>query len=126
VRGHGRPDAELVARIFVLPDVPAEQARGIGRRAIAAYLNVPVYRAFHEWLGRTELAGMWRLWGEGDRKAALDAIPDDVVDSLILHGPAESVREQVRAYVEAGVSTPVLMPLGGGDPVATVRALAPR
>jgi probable F420-dependent oxidoreductase len=125
VRGHGRPDAELVARIFVLPDVPAEQARGIGRRAIAAYLNVPVYRAFHEWLGRTELAGMWRLWGEGDRRAALEAIPDDVVDRLILHGPAGSVREQVRAYVEAGVSTPVLMPLGGGDPVATVRALAP-
>ncbi|MCO1655428.1 LLM class F420-dependent oxidoreductase [Pseudonocardia humida] len=126
VRGQGRPDAELVARIFVLPDVPAEQAREVGRRAIAAYLNVPVYRGFHEWLGRTELGPMWTLWAGGDRRGALAAIPDAVVDSLVLHGPAESVREQVRAYVEAGVSTPVLMPLGVGDPVATVRALAPR
>jgi hypothetical protein len=49
-----------------------------------------------------------------------------VVDALILHGPAESVREQVRAYVEAGVSTPVLAPMGAGDPAALVRALAPR
>jgi probable F420-dependent oxidoreductase len=125
VRGPGGPDAELVARIFVLPDVPAEQARDAGRRLIAAYLNVPVYRAFHEWLGRTELEPMWERWADGDRRGALAAIPDRVVDQLILHGPAESVREQVRAYVEAGSTTPVLMPLGGGDPAATVRALAP-
>jgi probable F420-dependent oxidoreductase len=126
VREAGGPDTEVVARIFVLPDVPAEQAREVGRRAIAAYLNVPVYRAFHEWLGRTELSEMWRLWAGGDRKGALAAIPDHVVDALILHGPAESVREQVRAYVEAGVTTPVLAPMGAGDPAALVRALAPR
>jgi hypothetical protein len=126
VRGQGNPDAELVARIFVLPDVPADEARALGRRAIAAYLNVPVYRAFHEWLGRTELAGMWTRWADGDRRGALAAIPDEVVDALVLHGPAGSVREQVRAYVEAGVTTPVLAPLGGGDPATIVRALAPR
>ena len=40
---------------------------------IAAYLNVPVYAAFHDWLGRGEqLADMWRLWKEGDRKAAAE------------------------------------------------------
>jgi probable F420-dependent oxidoreductase len=126
VRGPGGPDAEIVARIFVLPDVEPEQARAIGRRAIAAYLNVPVYRAFHEWLGRTELAGMWDAWAAGDRRGALAAIPDHVVDGLVLHGPAEAVREQVRAYVEAGVSTPVLQPLAVDDPGATIRALAPR
>jgi probable F420-dependent oxidoreductase len=126
VRGHGRPDAEIVARIFVLPDVEPERAREIGRRAVAAYLNVPVYRAFHEWLGRTELAGMWAAWAAGDRRGALAAIPDHVVDGLILHGSAAEVREKVRAYVEAGVTTPVLMPLAVDDPVATVRALAPR
>jgi probable F420-dependent oxidoreductase len=125
VRGHGKPDAEIVARIFVLPDVAPDRAREIGRRAIAAYLNVPVYRAFHEWLGRTELSGMWDLWAAGDRRGALAAIPDHVVDGLVLHGPAAEVREKVRAYVAAGVSTPVLMPMAVDDPVATVRALAP-
>lgn len=123
--GQGR---EIVARIFVLPDVDAETARGIGRRAIAAYLNVPVYRAFHEWLGRTEQLGpMWQAWDAGDRKAALAAIPDSVVDELVLHGPAGYCREQVQRYVEAGVTTPVLALLGAGgrDPVPMVRAMAP-
>ncbi|MCW0214768.1 MAG: LLM class F420-dependent oxidoreductase [Pseudonocardia sp.] len=125
VAPHVGAGKEIVARIFVLPDVDAETARGIGRRAIAAYLNVPVYRAFHEWLGRDELEGMWDAWTAGDRKAAVAAIPDHVVDALILHGPADEVREKVEAYVEAGVTTPVLAPMAGGDPAAPLRALAP-
>jgi probable F420-dependent oxidoreductase len=122
------PGKEIVARIFVLPDMDAETARGIARRSVAAYLNVPVYRAFHEWLGRGELlAPMWRAWDAGDRKAALAAVPDSVVDELVLHGPAEHCREQVQRYVEAGVTTPVLALLGDGDkdPAARVRAMAP-
>ena len=67
---------EVVARIFVAPSDDADTVRGMGRFAIAAYLNVPVYAAFHEWLGRGEiLADMWRLWKEGDRKAALGRHP---------------------------------------------------
>ena len=123
----GGPGKEIVARIFVLPDVDPETARGIGRRAIAAYLNVPVYRAFHEWLGRgDELTPMWRAWEAGDRKAALAAIPDSVVDQLVVHGPAAYCRERIQGYVENGVTTPVIALMGGdGDPVQRVRALAP-
>ncbi|MEE2036756.1 LLM class F420-dependent oxidoreductase [Nocardiopsis sp. CT-R113] len=127
VRASGE-DKEVVARIFVIPDTDAETARGIGRWAVSAYLNVPVYRAFHEWLGREELTPMWRKWDEGDRKGALAAIPDSVVDDLIVHGPAEYCRERVRAYADNGVTTPVIAPIGqsSADPAAVVRALAPR
>ncbi|MFD6096458.1 LLM class F420-dependent oxidoreductase [Nocardiopsis flavescens] len=126
---HGQGEGkEVVARIFVAPGADPETARGIGRRAISAYLNVPVYRAFHEWLGREELAPMWRAWDAGDRKGALAAVPDRVVDELVVHGPAEYCRERVAAYVENGVTTPVLAPIGppGEDPAEVVRALAPR
>ena len=121
------PGKELVARIFVAAGDDDEAARAVARRAIAAYLTVPVYRAFHEWLGRGEqLAPMWRAWEAGDRKAALAAIPDEVVDALVVHGPPASCREQVGRYVEAGVTTPVLALLPvGGDPSELVRALAP-
>ncbi|WP_285728833.1 LLM class F420-dependent oxidoreductase [Nocardiopsis sp. ATB16-24] len=127
VRQYGE-DKEIVARIFAIPDTDAETARGIGRWAISAYLNVPVYRAFHEWLGREELNPMWKAWEEGDRKGALAAIPDSVVDELIVHGPAEYCRERIRAYADNGVTTPVIAPIGtsGKDPAAVVRALAPR
>ena len=41
-----------MARIFVAPTTDHDTVVGIGRRVIASYLNVPVYAAFHEWLGR--------------------------------------------------------------------------
>lgn len=121
-------DKEIVARIFAIPDTDPDTARGIGRRAIAAYLNVPVYRAFHEWLGREELGPMWKAWDEGDRKGALAAIPDSVVDDLIVHGSAEYCRERIEAYVEAGVTTPVIAPIAPPSqaPTDIIRALAPR
>jgi probable F420-dependent oxidoreductase len=119
---------EVVARIFVAPTDDADAVRGMGRYAIAAYLNVPVYAAFHDWLGRGEqLADMWRLWKEGDRKAALAAIPDSLVDELIVWGPPEKCREHVARYVANGVTTPALALLPFGyDARQAVRDLAPR
>src|SRR4029453_2713441 len=81
--GGGEP-REIVARIFVAVNPDAEAVRAMGRYAIAAYLNVPVYAAFHEWLGRGEqLADMWRLWKEGDRRGGLGALPDPPLEQLI-------------------------------------------
>jgi probable F420-dependent oxidoreductase len=125
--GDGTPK-EIVARIFVAPTDDADTVRGMGRFAIAAYLNVPVYAAFHDWLGRGEVLGeMWRLWKEGDRKAALAAIPDQLVDDLIIWGPPEKCREHVQRYVDNGVTTPALALLPFGyDARQAIRDLAPR
>lgn len=128
VRGAFGTDKELIARIFVCPTSNAEEARALGRRLIAAYLTVPVYAAFHEWLGRGErLAAMNEAWAAGDRKAALDAIPDDVVDELLVHGSPDACRERVREYVAAGLDTPILAVLPNNEISVTdaVRALAP-
>src|SRR4029450_7369957 len=96
------PAREFPARIFVAAPGDPEQGRALGRRALTAYLNVPVYRAFHEWLGRGgRLAPMWRAWAAGDRRAALAAVPDDVVDDLVVHGPPEACREWLQPYVGA-------------------------
>jgi alkanesulfonate monooxygenase SsuD/methylene tetrahydromethanopterin reductase-like flavin-dependent oxidoreductase (luciferase family) len=121
----GKP--EIVARIFVCPNPDADVVRQAGRFAISSYLNVPVYAAFHEWLGRgDQLKGMWDNWKAGDRKAALEAIPDQVVDDLIIHGTPEECREQLQQYVDNGVTTPViaLMPFGI-DGRQAIRDLAP-
>ena len=120
---------EIVARIFVCPSENAEVVRAAARFAIAAYLNVPVYAAFHAWLGRgDELQGMWTAWKEGDRKAALAAIPDSVVDDLIVHGSPAQCRDRIRRYFDNGVTTSSLaiMPF---DPELShwdaVRSLSP-
>ena len=118
---------EIVARIFVCATEDTERARFVGRMAIAAYLNVGVYAAFHQWLGRGPLLeGMWDAWRAGDRKAAVAAIPDEVVDALIVHGTAEECRRHVRRYVDNGVTVPVLAILPGTDDLErAVEGLAP-
>ena len=129
VRGELGPDRELLARIFVCPTTDADAARALGRWMIAAYLTVPVYAAFHEWLGRGDrLSAMNTAWAEGDRKAALAAVPDDVVDELLVHGAPEACRERIEEYVANGLDTPILavVPTEGVDPAEAVRLLAPR
>jgi probable F420-dependent oxidoreductase len=124
--GDGSPK-EVVARIFVCPSTDADTVRASARFAIAAYLNVPVYAAFHDWMGRREvLQGMWDAWQAGDRKAAIAAIPDSVVDELIVHGSPEACKEHLERYLENGVTTAALaiMPFGI-DPVQAARDLAP-
>ena len=81
--------------------VPERERRGRAggaKFAIAAYLNVPVYAEFHGWLGRGDvLQGMWDAWAAGDRKAALAAIPDEVVDELVVHGSPATCRARIQA-----------------------------
>jgi probable F420-dependent oxidoreductase len=120
-------DKEIVARIFVCPSTDTDTVRGMAKFAIAAYLNVPVYAAFHDWMGRGEqLAPMWDAWKGGDRKAALAAIPDSLVDELIVHGSPEACKEHIDRYFANGVTTAALavMPFGI-DQRQAVRDLAP-
>lgn len=127
VNGEG-DGKEIVARIFVCPSTDTDTVRAQARRAIAAYLNVPVYAAFHQWIGRGEkLQPMWDAWAAGDRKKALEVIPDEVVDEIIIHGSPEECREHIGRYVEAGVTTPALSVMGFADvdPRQAIRDLAP-
>ena len=123
------PGKEIVARIFVCPNPDRETVLTQAKFAVAAYLNVPVYAAFHEWLGRgPQLQGRWDAWKAGDRKAALAAIPDQVIDDLIVHGTPEECRAHVQRYVDNGVTTPALaiLPFGRLDIRQAIRDLAPR
>jgi probable F420-dependent oxidoreductase len=128
VREYGE-DKEIVARIFTCPSDDVERVRAAGRFAIAAYLNVPVYAAFHEWMGRgPALQGMWDAWKAGDRKAALAAIPDEVVDDLLVHGTPEQCRARIKRYFDNGVNTSSLaiLPLDASmDYWEAVRQLSP-
>ena len=121
------PDKELVCRIFVCPSDDAETVRSAARFMMASYLTVPVYAAFHEWLGRgPQLAEMQQRWAAGDRKGALGAIPDRVVDDLVVWGTPEQCRARIAAYVANGVTTPCLLVLPFGlDLREAIRSLAP-
>jgi probable F420-dependent oxidoreductase len=127
------PDAvEVACRIFVCVSDDVAAARQIARRYIAAYLTVPVYADFHRWLGRGEqLKPMQDAWAAGDRRGALAAIPDEVVDAVFVAGDAATCRRKIQAYVDAGVQTPIVytIPVSldwaeqGRESIAAVEAL---
>ena len=107
--GRNPDDVEITARLMVCIDPLTPEVAMLQRRHLNAYLNVPVYKEFHRWLGREPLlAAMWTAWDSGDRKAALAAVPDVVVQDLFVAGTAEERNAHVQRYLEAGVDTAFL------------------
>lgn len=123
------PAAEVVARIFVIPNPDRDAAIAMGRFVFAAYVNVPVYKAFHQWLGRGEvLAEHWEQWDSGDRRGSLAKIPEHVIDGVLVHGTPEQCRAHIQRFIDNGVTcpAPMVLPVDGVDTFEVVRALAPR
>ncbi|MGY9067253.1 LLM class F420-dependent oxidoreductase [Streptomyces sp. TR1341] len=131
--GPERPDRELVARLYVCPTRDRAYARRLGRRMLVGILNARTYAAFHAWLGRADvLDASWRAWAEGDPERAAAAVPDELVDDLLIHGDPEECRAHIARFVAAGIDTPFLhllpAPETGTGPqgaLTALRALAP-
>jgi len=100
---------EVACRIFVLPPLPDQAVRAMGRRAAAAYLTSPVYARFHAWLGREEaIAPMLEAWQAGDRQGALQLIPDSLLEDLFVFGSRQECLDKIEAYCRNGVTVPIL------------------
>lgn len=100
------PDSiEISARIFVSLDERGEEDDMVIRRWTTSYLNVPTYKKFQQWLGRDALTPMWRAWDEGDRKGAVAAIGQDVLDELYIRGTPEERRAHLQRYFDCGIDT---------------------
>ena len=124
---------EVMCRINVCPTTDL-RAREAYRRAITAYLNVPVYRRYHAWLGRGDaLRPMQERWDAGDRRGALAAVPEAAIDELGVFGSPDECRAHVARFVANGVTIPVLNFMNveeaaqrGAESWAMLRAMAPR
>jgi probable F420-dependent oxidoreductase len=114
----GRND-EVVARfqIGITDDVAA--ARNLVRAAFAGYVATPVYNRFFDWVGYGDVAkGVAHGFATKDRKATAAAISDDFIDQISILGSLEECREKLAAFVEAGVTTPILSPLAASPEAA--------
>ena len=56
---------------------------------------------------------MQQLWLAGKREQAAEKVPDEMVTRTSLLGTEEMVKERMRAYKKAGISTLRLDPEGG-------------
>lgn len=72
------------------------------------FYNAAFRRAGYE----EEALAVQRLWLEGKRKEASDLVPDEMVAGVNLLGTEQMVRDRIRAYRDAGVTTLRLAPEG--------------
>ena len=100
------------------------------KRELASYAFVDTYQKMFARYGLThEFEELRRLWREGKRDQAPDAISDASARKIAAFGPPEVGREFVAKFRAAGVTHPVVFPIGPGATIArdapsTMRALA--
>lgn len=93
-----------------------EAARPAARRDLFSYAVVPAYaRAFERAGFADEVAALRAAHAAGDRDAAVAAISERMCDEIDVCGDAATVAAAVRAYRDAGVEVPVIMPLPWGE-----------
>jgi probable F420-dependent oxidoreductase len=100
------PEKELACRFF---SFHGDDALSTAKRTFVAYATVPVYTEFFRWLGYDEeLAPIVEAWKGGDRRRAVELVPDDLVREIFLLGPVEARLERLAEFAAAGIDTGVV------------------
>jgi probable F420-dependent oxidoreductase len=116
-------DAEVYAYVHA-GVCEREEGIGLARRDLFSYAVVDSYARNFERAGfGEEVAEIRGRFAAGDRDGAVAAVSDRMVDAIDVMGDAGTVHDTMRAYVDAGVDVPVLMPLPWGpDRLASAEA----
>jgi probable F420-dependent oxidoreductase len=111
------PDLELAARLICIPDQPVDEVREFARFLLTPYVAADGY---NPWISRQgfeeEAKAVREAWGARDRKAAVAAMSDRLVEALVISGPAEACKERVESFRDAGLDTPILFFLAQQGP----------
>jgi probable F420-dependent oxidoreductase len=118
---------ELLNRFFCLAGEPAE-VEPLARFMFASYISVPFYERFFRWLGYgDEIDEMVSAWNAKDRERATAAAPWDLIADTFIFGTPDEMRSRLEAYVEGGITLPVITPVTTPDKLGDlIAALAPR
>ncbi|HYU60657.1 MAG TPA: LLM class F420-dependent oxidoreductase [Solirubrobacterales bacterium] len=123
----GAPDGfELLCRFFCLPG-EREQVEPLARFMFSSYITVPVYEKFFRWLGYGEqIDEMVEAWNAKDRERAQAAAPWELIEDVFIFGSPEEMRARLDAYVDGGITLPVITPVTTPDKIGElIDALAP-
>jgi probable F420-dependent oxidoreductase len=117
------PDGfELLCRFFCLPG-EREAVEPLARFMFSSYITVPVYAAFYRWLGYgDEIDTMVAAWESGDRQAAAAAAPWNLIEEMFIFGTPEQMKDRIAAFVEGGITLPILTPITTPDKVGELIA----
>lgn len=107
-RSAGKPtdNLDIACRILVAIDPEEDIVRQNLRRELTAYVTVPQYNKFFREIGfDNEARVALEAWNAGDRKKALQSIPESMVESLYVLGSPDRIAKRLREYEKAGITT---------------------
>jgi probable F420-dependent oxidoreductase len=101
----------MYVRCCVTDDIPA--AVQAYKRELSSYGFVdPYVKMFTRYGFGDEMQGFRKLWQEGKREDAVQCISDKMVHTLAAIGPREKGHEYIQACRAAGLTQPILFPIG--------------
>jgi probable F420-dependent oxidoreductase len=124
----GAPEGfELLCRFFCIPG-EREQVEPLARFMFSSYITVPVYEAFYRWLGYGErIDAMVAAWNAKDRAKAAELADWELIEEMFIFGSQEQMKERLQAFVEGGITLPVITPITTPDKLGDlIEALAPQ
>ncbi len=100
---------DVACRIICAVDEDDETVRSLFRRSLTAYVTVPQYNKFFREIGYEKEAGIaFDAWQAGDRKKALDSIPDGMVEKIFVFGTPAQCARRLKDYERAGITASAL------------------
>jgi len=131
-RKAGRNPAEIDVGIYIRMCITEDESKAVDqfRRELATYAFVDSYNKMFARYGLAdEFTELRRLWKEGKRDEAPNAISEASARKIAVFGPPQAGRDFVAKFRAAGVTHPVVFPIGPGATIArdaynTMRAIA--
>ena len=112
------PDFFLGNRIRTCVCDDESEAKAVLRRTVSNYALMPNYRNYWKEAGYAEeMTSIENVLAAGRTDEIEKYLPDRWLADIALFGPAAKIRDGVEAWRDAGIRTPVLVPLSAdGDP----------
>ena len=86
-------------------------AKAVNRRTLSRYVLLPNYRNYWKEAGYVEeMTAVEAAVAAGDGEAVPACLTDEWLADVTLFGPPAHIRDQVEAWFDAGVRTPILVP----------------
>lgn len=123
-RGGRAPGSCTIHAYVHLGVVEREDGIEYARRDLFSYAVVDAYAKAFEKAGYGDsVRAVREAHAAKDREGAVAAISDEMVDGIDIMGDRDGVAAAMKAYVDAGVESPIVMPLPWGkDRIAIVQA----
>lgn len=88
-----------------------EAAKAVNRRTLSSYARLPNYRNYWKEAGYVEeMEAIEAAIAAGDNDRVPELLSDTWLADTTLFGPVSRVRDELAAWYEAGIRTPILVP----------------